>query len=80
MKNYKKRPITIQAEKLNYNNIQELINEIGDDAYYSNDNFYIKTLEGDMKVNIGDYIIKGIKGEYYPCKSDIFESTYDLID
>lgn len=37
----------------------------------------IKTLEGDMKANIGDYIIKGIKGEYYPCKPDIFEKTYE---
>ena len=37
----------------------------------------IKTLEGDMKANIGDYIIKGINGEYYPCKPDIFEKTYE---
>ena len=37
---------------------------------------YIHTLEGEMKADIGDYIIKGIKGEYYPCKPDIFEATY----
>ncbi len=36
----------------------------------------IKTLEGDMQVQIGDYIIKGIKGEFYPCKPDIFKQTY----
>lgn len=38
----------------------------------------IKTLEGDMTGNYGDYIIKGIKGEIYPCKPDIFEATYEL--
>ena len=37
----------------------------------------IKTLEGDMMVNLGDYIIKGVKGEFYPCKPDIFEMTYE---
>jgi len=37
----------------------------------------IKTLEGDHKANVGDYIIKGVKGEIYPCKPDIFEMTYD---
>lgn len=39
----------------------------------------IKTLEGDMKANIGDYIIKEINGEYYPCKPDIFEKTYERV-
>lgn len=39
----------------------------------------IKTLEGIMKANTGDYIIKGVKGEIYPCKSDIFEMTYEKI-
>jgi hypothetical protein len=39
----------------------------------------IKTLEGTMKADIGDYIIKGVKGEFYPCKPDIFKETYELI-
>lgn len=39
----------------------------------------INTLEGTMSVNIGDYIIKGVKGEFYPCKPDIFEMTYDKV-
>jgi len=38
----------------------------------------IPTLEGDMTASIGDYIIKGVKGEFYPCKPDIFEATYEL--
>lgn len=40
---------------------------------------YIKTLEGTMTANKGDYIIKGVKGEIYPCKPDIFEATYEKV-
>jgi hypothetical protein len=39
----------------------------------------IETLEGTMRVEKGDYIIKGVKGEFYPCKPDIFEMTYDRV-
>lgn len=39
----------------------------------------IKTLEGAMKADIGDYIIKGVNGEFYPCKPDIFEKTYEEV-
>lgn len=41
------------------------------------ENMTIKTLEGDMVASIGDYIIKGVKGEFYPCKPDIFKQTYE---
>lgn len=40
---------------------------------------YIKTLEGEMHVSVGDYVIQGVKGELYPCKPDIFEETYQPI-
>ena len=40
-------------------------------------NFYIETLEGRMSVDVGDWIITGVKGEHYPCKPDIFEMTYE---
>lgn len=40
----------------------------------------IHTLEGDMKVSAGDYIIKGVKGELYPCKPEIFEATYEKVE
>jgi hypothetical protein len=43
-------------------------------------NLIIKTLEGEMKASIGDFIIKGISGEFYPCKPDIFEKTYELVE
>lgn len=41
---------------------------------------FVKTLEGDMLANVGDYIIKGINGELYPCKPDIFEKTYEPVE
>jgi len=41
--------------------------------------WWIKTLEGELKPNSGDWIIKGVQGEYYPCKPDIFEKTYELV-
>jgi hypothetical protein len=37
---------------------------------------YIETLEGTMRGNVGDWIIKGVAGEFYPCKADVFEATY----
>jgi len=40
----------------------------------------IHTLEGVMTANIGDYIVKGIKGEFYPCKPDIFAETYEPVN
>ena len=40
---------------------------------------YVNTLEGKMLVSIGDYIIKGINGEFYPCKPDIFDKTYEKV-
>lgn len=55
--------------------------------YYSNPvspllpshELYIKTLEGELHVSVGDYIIKGVNGEFYPCKPDIFEKTYEPV-
>lgn len=46
---------------------------------YVKDRGIITTLEGDMVVTSGDWIIKGVKGEYYPCKPDIFEKTYERV-
>lgn len=49
------------------------------EAYQTNQEQLIETLEGTMKANKGDYIITGVKGEQYPCKPDIFEETYEEI-
>jgi hypothetical protein len=48
------------------------------EAYKTDKEMIIHTLEGDMKANVGDYIITGIKGEQYPCKPEIFEATYEI--
>lgn len=85
-KKYRKKPVVIEAILWNGNAIQEL-----DDFMSEQEHSYttapqgrnggylvnIKTLEGVMTANIGDYIIKGVKGEFYPCKPDIFETTYE---
>jgi hypothetical protein len=59
----------------------EYISLFGNHFYIDHDKvkggLIIKTLEGEMIANIGDYIIKGVKGEFYPCKPDIFKLTYD---
>ena len=41
---------------------------------------YVKALEGDMHVSVGDYVICGVNGELYPCKPDIFEKTYEAVE
>lgn len=50
--------------------------------YYGDDDphLIIKTLEGDHRADVGDWIIQGVKGELYPCKPDIFEETYDPVE
>jgi len=91
---YTKKPITIEALVWTGENHREMFNFLGGDPNEHmesfNENFHIlhseklpggliiKTLEGHMSANIGDYIIKGVKGEYYPCKPDIFEMSYNL--
>lgn len=47
--------------------------------YESGGSLFIDTLEGTMEASKGDYIIRGVNGEYYPCKPDIFEKTYEMV-
>lgn len=47
---------------------------------YRGGSFYIQTLEGEMEASPGDWIIRGVKGELYPCKPEIFAATYDPVD
>lgn len=49
-------------------------------AYQTDVEMIISTLEGDMKASVGDYIITGVNGEQYPCKPDIFEKTYEPVN
>lgn len=50
------------------------------EAYQTDKEMIIHTLEGDMKASVGDYIITGVHGEHYPCKPDIFEETYEPVE
>lgn len=59
------------GNKLNYENAEQLA--------YKNKQLYIKTLEGVMTASNLDWIIKGVSGEFYPCKNDIFLMTYDVV-
>jgi hypothetical protein len=77
---YRKKPVVVEALRFNGDNFKECKNFIGDN-YDNTLNFpNIKTLEGTMAVNTGDWIIKGVKGEFYPCKPDIFELTYEKVE
>ena len=50
------------------------------EAYQTDEEMEIETLEGTMKADKGDWIIKGVKGELYPCKPDVFKMTYEKVD
>lgn len=79
MKNYKKKPVVISATKYTGNNIDEIIEFTQGKAYIGSSGLMITTLEGEHLASIGDYIIRGIHGEFYPCKPDIFHKTYESI-
>ena len=59
-------------------NADDIPKETGYGCYLVN--IEIETLEGTMTASPGDYIIKGVKGEIYPCKPDIFEMSYDIVE
>ncbi len=77
---FRKKPIVIDAIK--YDGTLESVLPLGMPEVcqdFCSDDLLIPTLEGEMRALKGDYIIKGIKGEFYPCKPDIFESTYEQV-
>ena len=79
VKDYMKKQVVIQAIQFlgNPEEIKEFMGTTG--HHYDELDLIIPTLEGDLRAVEGDYIIKGIKGEFYPCKPDIFEMTYNDI-
>ncbi len=90
---YRKKPVVIEAIQWTRENEEQLAewlyaNDTEFNVRYTlkNDNkksiideIKIKTLEGTMEATYGDYIIKGVNGEFYPCKPDIFEKTYEEV-
>lgn len=91
MSKYRKKPIVVDAFKLNARGLVaedwfwDAVSEGTIITYYFGkfhpEDAYcvIKTLEGTMRAHTGDYIIRGINGEIYPCKPDIFEQTYEVL-
>lgn len=76
---FRKKPIVIEAFRFGYDPTPSWA--INDTVITFNvDSAMIETLEGSMRADPGDYIIKGIKGEVYPCKADIFQASYELAD
>ena len=92
---YRKKPVVIEAIRYTSGNYLEIKNFVGEslkmevirEAEHTEQGeipmwveLKIKTLEGDMLVNGGDYVIRGVNGEFYPCKPDIFEKTYEKVE
>lgn len=82
---YRKRPVEVEAVKFldTVASFKKCKAFVGDGLYYDYQNaprVFIHTEEGEMGVSKGDYIIKGVKGEFYPCKPDIFRETYEKVD
>lgn len=77
MAKFRKKPVVIEAVQWTGSNGNEIVRFITGlpDAEAFDET--IKTLEGEMHASVGDWIIKGVKGEFYPCKPDIFEATYE---
>lgn len=95
MARFRKKPVVIEAFRLGIDDIPDwfmdkvtdrtvtLLSDRQIDSPFDHDHETmadIKTLEGTHRANHGDYIIKGVKGELYPCKPDIFEMTYELAE
>lgn len=94
MAKFRKKPVEIEAIQYDNLNKEEVEKFVGCklrsviDSYHYDQGLpipptrflYINTLEGEMRVDPGDYVIRGVKGEFYPCKPDIFEATYDKVD
>lgn len=85
---YRKKPVVIEAVQYTEETRNLLISWCAPRHHFMDDDgclnesahLFIKTLEGEMMAQLGDWIIKGIKGEFYPCKPDIFEATYEPVE
>lgn len=79
MSKFRKRPVVIEAVQWLGNNHPEVTSFQGGCAEYEGGKVVIQTLEGEMRASVGDWIIKGVNGEFYPCKPDIFALTYEEV-
>lgn len=88
---FRKKPVVIEAIQLREDTLSEIyafmgikgkgsFSDCGHGIDPSDGKFKITTLEGVHVANVGDYIIRGVSGEFYPCKPDIFNKTYDAVE
>jgi hypothetical protein len=82
---YRKKPVVIDAFQVRSDNVQQVAEWCGGRPFggsptRAEPHITISTLEGDMRANNGDYVIRGVKGEFYPCKPDIFAATYEAVN
>ena len=77
MKKYRKKPVVIEACQFNGKNIRDIFSWMKTRRSMNGNTLVIHTLEGDMYASPGDWIICGVHGEFYPCKPDIFNETYE---
>lgn len=77
---YRKKSIVVDAIQYTDDNLLEIMKFCGEGKTLFDYYLYIVTLEGNMRVYKGDYIIKGVHGEFYPCEKSIFEETYEVVE
>ncbi len=83
MPKFRKKPVVIEAmqyDGANYIAIKEFTKDAAFKPGGKSDTVIIPTLEGDMYASTGDWIIQGVNGEFYPCKPDIFEKSYEAVE
>lgn len=90
VKKYRKKPVVIEA--MVFENTVECLHKLSEFMYgkgkeakinycdKESPKLIIDTLEGQMQASVGDYVIKGISGEFYPCKPEIFDMTYEEVE
>lgn len=77
---FRKKPVVIEARELTFDReVQRELEDWCSGVPGPDGGIWIDTLEGRHLATTGDYIIKGVKGEFYPCKPDIFEMTYEKV-
>ena len=79
IKYYKKKPVIVSAVQWDGSNLQEINTFTDNKVMVKNNILIIFTLESTVVAEVGSYIIKGVKGEYYPRRGDIFEDTYEAV-
>jgi hypothetical protein len=89
---YRKKPVVVEAQRVptgfdDLAALRELAHWCGGEVRrthsvggHDRNSIFIETLEGTMRAMPGDYIIKGVHGEFYPCRGDIFEETYEPVE